>query len=333
MKKILCLLICGLILLGMTGCKNKPIFADYLIEKSNDVRITNIKDGNSKEMFTFKHEKTDQTEKLTDYRYIGSDPNNYVSFNDELWRIIGVFPIEGDKYVKLIRDTSLGKFSWDFDINGNSSSNWKKSSLHHILSSYSLGDSKYSYTAEVSYYTKRGTLIQSGYEIKEDNFDNPLDEKFQNYIEYVSYYLGGRESETSILSGEEMYNIERSKSDNKYIDSQTVESFSLMYASDVIYTFKGVDDDCYNHIGSCDNYSLSWLSSGEEWFLNTLGNSVIYASSTPSSVKYSTIGADKLTITKDKYVLLEVRPVVHLRKDIKVVEGDGTKDNPYILAK
>ena len=24
-------------------------------------------------------------------RYVGSDPNNYVSFNNELWRIIGVF--------------------------------------------------------------------------------------------------------------------------------------------------------------------------------------------------------------------------------------------------
>ena len=42
-------------------------------------------------------------------RYYGSDPNNYVSFNNELWRIIGVF---GDN-VKLIRSKSLGKLSWD----------------------------------------------------------------------------------------------------------------------------------------------------------------------------------------------------------------------------
>ena len=42
-------------------------------------------------------------------RYEGANPNNYVSFNDELWRIIGVF---GDN-IKLIRTVELGKLSWD----------------------------------------------------------------------------------------------------------------------------------------------------------------------------------------------------------------------------
>ena len=42
-------------------------------------------------------------------RYEGSNPNNYVKFNDELWRIIGVF---GDN-IKLIRNEALGDLSWD----------------------------------------------------------------------------------------------------------------------------------------------------------------------------------------------------------------------------
>ena len=42
-------------------------------------------------------------------RYYGSNPNNYVSFNNELWRIIGVF----DNNVKLMRKNYLGWFSWD----------------------------------------------------------------------------------------------------------------------------------------------------------------------------------------------------------------------------
>ena len=42
-------------------------------------------------------------------RYYGSNPNNYVRFNNELWRIIGVF---GDN-VKLVRKDSLGNLSWD----------------------------------------------------------------------------------------------------------------------------------------------------------------------------------------------------------------------------
>ena len=42
-------------------------------------------------------------------RYYGANPNNYVSFNNELWRIIGVFKDN----VKLVRKDSLGNLSWD----------------------------------------------------------------------------------------------------------------------------------------------------------------------------------------------------------------------------
>ncbi|MBR1749179.1 MAG: hypothetical protein IJ743_05255 [Bacilli bacterium] len=44
-------------------------------------------------------------------RYVGSNPCNYVTFNGEEagWRIIGVF----DNQIKLIRNESIGKYSWD----------------------------------------------------------------------------------------------------------------------------------------------------------------------------------------------------------------------------
>ena len=52
--------------------------------------------------------KIDNT-KNQNIRYYGSNPNNYVKFNNELWRIIGVF----DNNVKLMRKNYLGWFSWD----------------------------------------------------------------------------------------------------------------------------------------------------------------------------------------------------------------------------
>ena len=52
--------------------------------------------------------KKDNTED-ENIRYYGSDPNNYVRFNNELWRIIGVF----ENNVKLVRSESLGNLSWD----------------------------------------------------------------------------------------------------------------------------------------------------------------------------------------------------------------------------
>ena len=42
-------------------------------------------------------------------RYYGANPNNYVRFNNELWRIIGIF----GNNVKLIRNDRLGWLSWD----------------------------------------------------------------------------------------------------------------------------------------------------------------------------------------------------------------------------
>src|SRR5699024_7093208 len=55
-----------------------------------DLDYNSATDEEKKEMWTHTHPETEQTEALTDYRYIGADPNNYVEFNDELWRIIGV---------------------------------------------------------------------------------------------------------------------------------------------------------------------------------------------------------------------------------------------------
>ena len=69
-------------------------------------------------MWTFTHPETEQTDALTDYRYIGADPNNYVEFNDEIWRIIGVFTVDDgigkkEERLKIVRSKSIGNISWD----------------------------------------------------------------------------------------------------------------------------------------------------------------------------------------------------------------------------
>lgn len=46
-------------------------------------------------------------------RFIGANPNNYVSFNNQKWRIIGVF----DGKLKLLQE-SIGNYSWDTSKTG-----------------------------------------------------------------------------------------------------------------------------------------------------------------------------------------------------------------------
>ena len=105
----------------VNGTSNKlPLATDKILAKANPENLdyNSATDAQKKEMWTFTHEATEQTTALTDYRYIGADPNNYVKFNDELWRIIGVFDTDDgtgkvEKRLKIIRNESIGNYSWD----------------------------------------------------------------------------------------------------------------------------------------------------------------------------------------------------------------------------
>ena len=94
----------------------KPITAETLAGKANPETLlyANATDEQKKEMWTFSHEATEQVGATTDYRYIGSSSNNYITFNNETWRIIGVF----DGRIKIIRQDSLGNMSRDYNHSG-----------------------------------------------------------------------------------------------------------------------------------------------------------------------------------------------------------------------
>ena len=81
-------------------------------------------------------------------RYIGANPNNYVLFNNELWRIIGVMNNIDDgtgkkeTRLKIIRDEPIGEYSWDNKASGigsstsrNGSNDWSDSALQQVLNS------------------------------------------------------------------------------------------------------------------------------------------------------------------------------------------------------
>ena len=69
-------------------------------------------------------------------RYVGVDPNNYVSFNNELWRIIGVMNNIDDgtgkleSRLKLVRSEN---YSSDLAWDTNNSADWSKASLNTEL--------------------------------------------------------------------------------------------------------------------------------------------------------------------------------------------------------
>ena len=61
------------------------------------------------------------------YIYKGANPNNYITFNNEAWRIISV---ESDGTMKIMRNESIGNAVWD----ESSSNNWAKpTTLNNFL--------------------------------------------------------------------------------------------------------------------------------------------------------------------------------------------------------
>ena len=115
-----------------------------------------------------------------EYRYIGADPDNYIQFNNELWKIIGIF----DGQLKIIRNESLGEMQWDDEDEQNpyGENDWSTASLQTYLNgdyynnissndqskianyTWKLGGSNnYSdITAQMFYERERGTEVYEG---------------------------------------------------------------------------------------------------------------------------------------------------------------------------
>lgn len=257
---------------------DKRTDVEVLLSKINLIDVTNYNDGNKGEMYTFNHEETEQTPALTDYRYTGNVPNNYVSFNDgETWRIIGVFDTDNgtgnyEKRIKLIRDESLGVMKWsESDEN-----EWVGSTIQGYLN---------------------------------DNYD--FDDISKEMVATVTYYLGGRINNS--VSGNIFYLSERSQSIfSPDRNIKWIGLIGLIYPSDYIYTYSyGIDDTCYNTPISCGNSNPSsgWLFHGQM----TLMPNSSYSSKIFHIISTGRVGC--LSNTSDK---TNVYPTLYLKPEVKI---------------
>ena len=129
------------------SCTNQKTLADYLASDAPRSGIDAV--SSSPWILTSDHSG--------EWRYAGKNPDNYIDFNGELWRIIGVMPdmtyCTGEygnanecnttatgSLVKIIRNDSLGNFIWDYKKTGVGSSitdygsnDWSDSQLQYML--------------------------------------------------------------------------------------------------------------------------------------------------------------------------------------------------------
>ena len=283
---------------------NPPSAVNDLLAKANGASVTSYSAGNTGEMYTFTHPATTQQNyEVTDYRYIGANPNNYVTFNNELWRIIGVFTVEDgngitEQRIKIVRNEKLSSnMAWD----SNSVNEWKDASLQKYLNGTNAGD----------YY-------------------NGLSETAKGMIADTKYYLGG--SNTNSGGAETYYNWERGTTVYSGRSTSWTGKIALMYPSDYSYTYAlGVDNTCYTD----GTYNGCGQSSGKTngWIYNTNSNTTQWLLSPTSGSGYFAfgMGGSGYVGCDNSYNYNGVRPSLYLISDIKIDSGEGTEQSPYQL--
>ena len=346
--------------------ENNYLFEKYEVVPTNAVELVKNNaneeslDYNSatgsqqKEAWVHSHEATEQTEALTDYRYIGADPNNYVEFNGELWRIIGVFTIDDgtgniEERLKIIRNESIGSYSWDNKTrNTGAESNYGKNNWTDARLNYLLNPGHESESVGGSLYWNSGSgTCYSGQNNATTNCDfttTGLKDDAKNMIGDTLWYLGGASNYTSASNGlaSHWYTYERGtnvyNSSTSLRDTSFVGKVGLMYPSDYGYATSGGSTQDRN---ACLNKELYNWDSSE--FSDCKNNDWLYESrytqwtfSHHSSISYYVfrVGASGYvynfadTNACNNYT---VRPTVFLKSDIKIVDGDGTSCFPYKL--
>ncbi len=254
------------------------------------------------------------------YRYEGKNPNNYIWFNNEYWRIIGVFDsashgVNGKNLVKIIKEEILDGLAW----NGSNTNDWSAASLNKLLNEvyYNAQDGTssgycYGYSTTVTGncdYTKKG--IQSGY---------------RGMISNVTWYLGGYSSTSA--TAEAFYGYERGTTVYSGRPTSTTGYIGLMYPSD--YGYSVLSSSCARtaNLGSYHSAKCagqSWLSGkGEVWTLSTWTSSYYRVWYLDAMYSLSNLDNNAL-ISKG------ILPVLYLDSSVYVISGDGSLENPYIV--
>ena len=305
--------------------KCKVSFTSNTKSKAYDkiISLWNNTDGTNnifKETHTF-----DDNTTYTEYRYEGTDTevNNYVWFNNELWRIIGAFPggtpttsetslgnraPSTNNTVKIIRNDVIGSFAWDKD----NTNNWTTAELNtNILNNLYLNST----SGTCNFYS---TSVTKPCDFTKNGLKNVLD-----YIETATWNLGGPSSHSN---AETMYKNERGTTvKTSGTPIVTTAKVGLMYASDYGYSVK--NSSCNHSSVSLGSYNKTacggnaWvLKNGSEWTLSPLSSFAYIVFIVSSHAREGSTDAS------DGF---GARPVLYLNSNVYITGGDGSINNPF----
>ena len=325
----------------LTGCVKK-IISDgvtkykYEVDNCPNYLTTYIMDLYDNEETSIENGLKKDNTPDQNIRYYGSNPNNYVSFNNELWRIIGVF----GNNVKLVRSEKLGDLSWDSSeesINaGGGVNEWSQADLQVYLNKmYYGGTSVTCYNGE----NNTTTTCPTG----------TIDETSKSLIDYHTWNTGAPNyntlynSTTKSFDTIEFYKAERGSVNGKTCSSGTYCNdtvtrttewpgyIGLPYVTD--WAYASGEDDCNTKIDVSSTYKCknnNWMHYGSTnndttWVMSP------FALPVNANVVWHVRGGGR-TGNVGAARPLSAFPTIYLKSNVLIDSGKGTSSDPYELS-
>ena len=271
--------------------------------------------------------------------------NTYCAVEDKsnepiLWRIIGVFDVAStyggstEKRIKIIRDESIGRYSWDNKPSGTGSStsqygsnDWTDSALMEVLNNG-------------AYWNRTSGTCPSGQNGATTSCDfssNGLTAEAKSLIGDAVWNLGGTASFPSASSElpSHFYGYERGTTVYSGHPTYWVGKIGLMYPSDYGYATSGGDTtnrasclakEMYNWDSSsysdCKNNDYLYNSNISQWTMTHDTSDSSYVFYVNSSASVGSNGARNG---------LAVHPTAYLKSNVLITGGDGSQTAPYVL--
>jgi len=260
-------------------------------------------------------------EPVGDWRYEGKNPDNYLWFNNELWRIIGVFSDNshgktGKELVKIIRDNSIGSLTWQKnDVN-----NWEHatSSLKMLLNNFYYNGTNES---TITHCYSSGTTTTGNCNFIKNGITNTV---YRNMIENVTWKLGAI---AAMNTSKTVYDAERGTEVTWSYPTSGTGYIGLMYPSD--YGYSVLSSSCERST-SLVSYSNA-ACGGQSWLTGSASEWTIMPSISDSKKVWQVNSSGNASAFNGASVGRLVRPVLYLKSDVKILSGNGSVETPYII--
>ena len=279
---------------------------------------------------------------VTDYRYYGPNPNNYICLDMEggstcpdkhLYRIIGSIyeEKENTNRIKLIKATPLtdgttSAFSWDYTSSGSYSNIWATITSGNYSNSLTSGSTLMQLLNSGAWWNgTSGSYYNQSNTATTVNFTNyKLSDKAKSYITTSRYYLGGFNNTPPLTN--EMYGYERGTL--RYDTNRPLYwegMVGLMYPSDYGYA---AGNSCVN---GTKLYDYNGYGNKDWLYISDIYQSLMSPYSGHFCSLFSVGYAGRVVIDNDVFEDLAVSPVFYLTSTTSIIDGDGSLNNPYLL--